>query len=98
MSNNRSKKRAVYQKTSSSIPQKKKIKKERKVKAFDLADDQQALDWLKQQDNQTASIKLLVKMASKMFGNEDLIKAITEEMLANPNLKTQFLSAQRKGS
>src|SRR5699024_457056 len=47
--------------------------KVRKMKSFDLADDEQALNWLDLQRNQTASMKVLIDVAINLFGYVDLV-------------------------
>ena len=67
--------------------------KVRKMKSFDLADDEQALNWLDLQRNQTASMKVLIDVAINLFGYTDLVDVLTSEMLQQPNL-TKLLSAK----
>lgn len=67
--------------------------KVRKMKSFDLADDEQALKWLDLQRNQTASMKVLIDVAINLFGYTDLVDVLTSEMVQQPNL-TKLLSAK----
>ena len=67
--------------------------KVRKMKSFDLADDEQALNWLDLQRNQTASMKVLIDVAINLFGYTDLVDVLTSEMVQQPNL-TKLLSAK----
>lgn len=67
--------------------------KVRKMKSFDLADDEQALNWLDLQRNQTASMKVLIDVAITLFGYADLVDVLTSEMVQQPNL-TKLLSAK----
>ncbi len=67
--------------------------KVRKMKSFDLANDEQALNWLDLQRNQTASMKVLIDVAITLFGYADLVDVLTSEMVQQPNL-TKLLSAK----
>lgn len=66
--------------------------KVRKMKSFDLADDEQALNWLDLQRNQTASMKVLIDVAINLFGYADLVDVLTSEMVQQPNLTKLLLA------
>ena len=66
--------------------------KVRKMKSFDLADDEQALNWLDLQRNQTASMKVLIDVAISLFGYADLVDVLTSEMVQQPNLTKLLLA------
>lgn len=66
--------------------------KVRKMKSFDLADDEQALNWLDLQRNQTASMKVLIDVAINLFGYTDLVDVLTSEMVQQPNLTKLLLA------
>lgn len=66
--------------------------KVRKMKSFDLADDEQALNWLDLQRNQTASMKVLIDVAITLFGYADLVDVLTSEMVQQPNLTKLLLA------
>src|SRR5699024_10531487 len=67
--------------------------KVRKMKSFDLADDEQALNWLDLHGSRLVSLKVLIDVAINLFGYVDLDDVLTSEMVQQPNL-TKLLSAK----
>lgn len=57
----------------------KKVVKKRSPKSFDFGDDQVALDWLSHQHNKTNSLKILIHLGVKNYGNGDLLEALIDK-------------------